>query len=241
MLGKPRIRDGKDVERPYPLNMIPNEYLINIGRNIAYLIATGENKLTGEKWEDIFSKSIEGERLGNSIGLVDVIKDNFGWSVKTIKANNPHSQKHIRIISGRNNLNYSFDITNPLENIEEAGEAVVAIFNERLKLAKSKYKDLTHSFLLRSDDLTKYTLFEIEAHEIDPKTITWTTNKNKNLEGHVENKHCFTWQPDGSQFTIIYTVPDNALKFTIKKPNPLSFDMVIKEIGFDENWITIKN
>lgn len=94
--------------------------------------------------------------------------------------------------------------------------------------------------MLRSDDLTTYTLFEIEAYEIDSKTITWSVNNNGNFEGHVNGTHCFTWQPDGSQFTIIYSVPDDALRFTIKKPEPLDFDVVIKEIGFNQSWVTIK-
>ncbi|KJG15287.1 hypothetical protein [Photobacterium angustum] len=240
MLGTPRIRDRKDTQRPYPLNQIPKKYLIEIGKHISYLIATGEKGITGEKWEEIFAKSIGGDKLGRSLGLADVVKDNFSWSVKTVKSNKPHYQKSIRIISGRNNVKFSYGIENPLDNIEKTGEAVISIFNERLRTAKSNYKDLTHSFLLRSDDLTSYTLFEIEAYEIDPKTIIWNVNKNGNFEGRVDGKHRFTWQPDGSQFTVIYTVPDDAIKFTIKKPEPLNFDLVIKEIGFDKDWVTIK-
>ncbi|MEZ8918555.1 hypothetical protein AB4622_07490 [Vibrio splendidus] len=240
MLGKPRIRDSKDTQRPYPLNKIPKEYLTEIGKNIAYLVAIGEKGLTGEKWEEIFANSIGGAQLGKSLGLADVIKDDFSWSVKTVKSKKPHSQKIIRIISGRNNINFSYGIDRPLEDIDRTGEAVISIFNERLKTAKSNYKDLTHSFLLRSDDLTHYTLFEKEAHEIDPKIINWAVNKNGNFEGSVNGKHRFTWQPDGSQFTVIYNVPDNALRFTIKKPAPLDFDTVIEEINFNEDWITVK-
>lgn len=240
MLGKPRIRDSKDTQRPYPLNKIPTEHLKKIGKNIAYLIAIGEKGLTGEKWEEIFANSIGGEQLGRSLGLADVIKDDFSWSVKTVKSKNPHSQKVIRIISGRNNVLYSYGIERPLNDIYRTGEAVISIYNERLKTAKSNFKDLTHSFLIRSDDLTHYTLFEKEAHEIDSKSINWAVNKNGNLEGSVNGKHRFTWQPDGSQFTVIYKVPDNALRFTIKKPAPLGFDTVIREIGFNEDWITVK-
>lgn len=240
ILGKPRIRDGKDTQRPYQLNKIPKEYLNNIGKNIAYLIAIGEKGLTGEKWEEIFANSIGGEQLGKSLGLADVIKDDFSWSVKTVKSKNPHSQKTIRIISGRNNVNFSYGIERPLDDIELTGEAVISIFNERLKTAKANFKDLTHSFLMRSDDLTHYTLFEKEAHEIDPKIINWTVNKNGNFEGHIDGEHRFTWQPDGSQFTVIYSVPDSALRFTIKKPAPLDFDTVIREIGFNEDWIAVK-
>ena len=87
--------------------------------------------------------------------------------------------------------------------------------------------------------MTQYTLFEKEAHEIDPKSINWVVNKNGNFEGYTHGKHRYTWQPDGSQFTVIYSVPDEALRFTIKKPAPLDFDTVIKEIGFNDDWIKV--
>lgn len=242
MLGNPRLRDSHLLTRPYPLGELPKKYLISICKSIAYYIALGEKDLSGEKWEDIFARGINGTNLSRPLGLADVVKDKFAWSVKTVKANKPHSVNKVRIISGRNNVNYSYGIENPLKNIEETGEAVLSIFNERLKAAKSEYKDITHSILVRSNNLAEFTYFEKEANIIDPKTISWHKNKNGNLEGYNRNNtHIYTWQPDGSQFTIIYEIPDQSLKFNLKRPGELDFDSVLTSIGFNEDWISIKN
>ena len=50
---------------------------------------------------------------------------------------------------------------------------------------------------------------------------------------------CFTWQPHGVQFTIHTEVPDEAIKFRVRKPPTLQKNEVLKEIEFNENWITI--
>lgn len=240
MLGNPRLRDSHLRNRPYPLGQLPNESIYSIGRFLAYLIAVGENDLSGEKWEKIFSESISGSNLSRPLGLADVVKDSFSWSVKTVKNKDPHIAKSVRIISGRNNVTYSYGIDNPLADISLTGEAVISIFNERIKTAKSEYKDITNAILIRSHDLTSFTYFEKEAEIIDPKSVKWVLNKRGNLEGRDENGiHLYTWQPNGSQFTIIYNVPDNAQKFTIRKPDSLDFDSVIDLIGFDKSWVNI--
>lgn len=68
----------------------------------------------------------------------------------------------------------------------------------------------------------------------------WIANSNGNLIGlnHSE-KVCFTWQPHGSQFTIHTEVPEEAVKFSLRKPPTLKKDDVLKIIDFDENWISI--
>ena len=240
MLSNPRLRDSHLRNRPYPLGKLPDESIYSIGRSLAYLIAVGESDLSGEKWEKVFSESISGRNLSRPLGLADVVKDSFSWSVKTVKNKKPHEVKTIRIISGRNNVTYSFGIDNPLEDVSLTGEAVISIFNERIKTAKSEYKDITNAILIRSLDLTAFTYFEKEAEIIDPKSVKWSLNKRGNLEGHdINGLHLYTWQPNGSQFTIMYNVPDDAQKFTIRKPDSLDFDSVITLIGFDKSWVSI--
>ncbi|MDN4712180.1 hypothetical protein QYZ44_25815 [Vibrio parahaemolyticus] len=173
MLGSPKLRDSHLLKRPYPLGELTEECLLSICKSLAYQMAVGDKDLSGEKWEQIFAKGIEGINLSRPLGLADVVKDSFSWSVKTLKVANPHKASKVRIISGRNNVNYSYGIENPLEDIETTGEAVLSIFNERLKTAKSEYKDLTHSILVRSPNFNEFTYFEKEAEIIDPKTISW--------------------------------------------------------------------
>lgn len=240
MLGSPRLRDSHVLVRPYSIGILPKKSLISIARSVSYLVAIGEKDLNGNKWEEIFSHAVSGENLSRPLGLADVVKDSFSWSVKTVKNDKPHEVKKIRIISGRNNVTYSFGIENPLSDIALTGEAVLSIFNERIKTAKSTYKDLTHSILIRSPDLTSFTYFECEANVIDPKEIKWVLNKRGNLEGFKNKEHLYTWQPNGSQFTIIYNVPKSSQKFTVRKPKMLDFNSVIKLIEFDEKWLQIQ-
>ncbi len=218
---------------------MPEKSIFEIGRQLAYQQCVGQHDINGTLWEEIFAKSIDGVNLSSPLGLADVVREHFSWSVKTVKAKKPHDIEKVRIISGRNNVTYSYDIENPLENIALTGEAVLSIFNERIKTAQSQYKGLRHSVFIRSEDLTQFTYFEKEAEFIDPKTVKWRKNKNGNLEGlDSSNNHLYTWQPNGSQFTIIYNIPDNAIRFTLKKPDVLDFEQVINVIGFEDNWIT---
>jgi len=49
----------------------------------------------------------------------------------------------------------------------------------------------------------------------------------------------FTWQPHGSQFTILYDIPVSARKFKIKRPPVLDFEKIMESIGFEHSWVTI--
>ena len=84
-------------------------------------------------------------------------------------------------------------------------------------------------------------LFEEENHRYRTSDYMWEVNSNGNLIGkEVETgRMCFTWQPHGSQFTIHTTVPDNAVKFRIKRPPSLAKEVILDSLGFDESWIEI--
>lgn len=50
-------------------------------------------------------------------------------------------------------------------------------------------------------------------------------------------EHCFTWQPHGSQFTIITKVPDAALRFEVKHPPIINQKEVLDSLKFDSSWV----
>ena len=52
-------------------------------------------------------------------------------------------------------------------------------------------------------------------------------------------EHRFTWQPHGSQFTIIEEIPEDSLLIKIKEPEMLNKEDVLKALGFDKSWISI--
>ena len=66
-------------------------------------------------------------------------------------------------------------------------------------------------------------------------------NKRKNLEGWSKKteEHKFTWQPHGSQFTIVETLPKNRLAIRIKQPPLLDRDEILNVLNFDDSWIEI--
>jgi len=70
----------------------------------------------------------------------------------------------------------------------------------------------------------------------------WRANSNGNLEGFnkATEKHCFTWQPHGAKFTVLYDIPASIIKFAVKQPPVLDFQKTLKQVGFNESWIKIK-
>jgi len=95
--------------------------------------------------------------------------------------------------------------------------------------------------LIKSDDLLEAAVFEFDTILYRAKDFWWQWNENDNLEGFQKDcdQHIFTWQPHGSQFTIIENVPEDRFAIRIKKPPILDRDDVLKAIKFDASWIEI--
>lgn len=89
--------------------------------------------------------------------------------------------------------------------------------------------------------MLSYCIFEEENQRYRTNDYFWESNKNGNLIGkEIETGETkFTWQPHGSQFTIHTKVPQNAIKFTIKKPMEITKNQLLNSIGFDKTWIKI--
>ena len=85
---------------------------------------------------------MRGTHLQSPVGIADVTFNKMAWSMKTVKAKNPHrSNASIRLISGRCSPDYSYGINNPHEDIEATGRAVLNIWNERVNIAQDYYRD----------------------------------------------------------------------------------------------------
>ncbi len=240
---RPRLRDsrGERLFELYPLGLIPDQYIYEIGKWMTYYYAVGKSDISGEDWGDIFAKSIDGEHLNSPIGLADVIYEGMAWSVKSVKNNNPHSCSSIRVISGRCSPDYSYNITDPHEDITKTGTAVLNIWNERVNIAKDRFEPLRSSILIRNPNTLEFSLFENDLARFNTNDYRWAVNSNGNLEGiNIDTgKHTFTWQPHGSQFTIIHEVPQSTKKFSVRRPSVLDFEKTMEQIGFDESWVTI--
>lgn len=239
----PRLRDGKKLQtsEPYPMNEIPDDLIVKIGGYLVHLLYIGRKDISGADWGDAFSNVIGGKHLDSPVGIADVVLGKMAWSMKTVKNPNPFNSRTVRLISGRCSPDYSYGITDPHIDIQETGRAVLGIWNERINLAQDEYNPVRTSVLVRSNDLLSYVLFEEDNHRFRTSDYVWEVNPNGNLIGkHIETgETCFTWQPHGSQFTIHTHVPENAVKFTIKRPPLLTKDDILKTINFDESWVEI--
>lgn len=239
---QPKLRDSRNlITELYPINKVPRDVINKLGADIVYMMYTGRRDLTGNDWGDIFAKAVEGIHLSRPFGIVDVAKDNTAWSMKTVKSTNPFNSQAVRLISGRCSPDYSYGIEDPHDDIQKTGEAVLAIWNSRVDIALSHYPRARVSVLIRNDELTSFTLYEEYLEHFNISDFEWRENTNSNLEGI--NKHTgikqFVWQPHGSQFTIISHVPDDALKFKVRKPELLPQEKASESIGFDTSWIEI--
>lgn len=239
----PRLRDGHKLsaQEPYSLGEIPTDLIKRIGGGLVYLLAIGRKDISGNDWGDIFADAIGGIHLNSPIGIADVVLDRTAWSMKTVKAPNPFTAKSIRLISGRCSPDYSYGITDPHEDIQRTGRAVLGIWNERINIATDSYNPVRTAILIRSADMLSYTLFEEENRRFRTSDFIWEANSNGNLVGkEIETGIMrFTWQPHGSQFTIHTHIPKSAIKFTIKEPPIMSKSDVMNTIGFDDSWINI--
>ncbi len=240
----PKLRDSKRLltHEPYPLNEIPEKIITEIGKRLVYLLCIGRTDLTGNDWGKVFAEAIDGKHLQSPLGIADVEYKKMAWSMKTVKSTNPlREEAQVRLISGRCSPDYSYGITDPHEDIQKTGRAVLNIWNERVNIAYDYYNPVRNSILIRSNDMLTYTLFEEENHRFVVNQYRWEENRNGNLIGvDMENGETrFTWQPHGSQFTIHTHVPKNAIKFRIKQPPILNIEDTLKQINYEDSWVEI--
>lgn len=239
----PRLRTVNKAVPPYPLNQFPGDFAFRLGREIVYLLATkGNPSLEGNEWEEIFANCIGANWKPSNVGLDDVVLDNCAWGAKTVKANSPSTQKTVRLISGRNSPVYSFG-ESKISDVDPnyLGEQVLTIWNDRVTDVRKKYKFLRTIVLLKSNTLEEVVVFEFDTVRYDPELYVWRWNERGNLEGYEKrsDNHIFTWQPHGSQFTIIEKIPDDCLVLRIKKPPRIDKKSLLENIGFDQSWVTV--
>ena len=239
----PKLRTVNKSLPPFPLNEFPKDFPYTLGKELVYLLASkGKAILEGPEWEAIFANSIGAEWKPSNVGLDDVILGNTAWGAKTVKSASPSKQKKVRLISGRNSPVYSFgDKIDTKADANLVGKSVLDIWNSRVSAIREKFQNLRTVVLVKSNDLNEVVVFEFDTIRYDPELFAWGWNENANLVGIEKSteEHRFTWQPHGSQFTIIENVPEKSMIIRIKQPKSLNKDKILKALGFDKSWITV--
>ena len=72
-------------------------------------------------------------------------------------------------------------------------------------------------------------------------TYSYGVDKLTGEEGDEKSsgKHKFTWQPSGSQFTIIEDIPEKRLHISVKKPEKVAKEKILEAVNFDSSWYRI--
>ncbi len=244
MVKSPRLRNVEKYKPPYPLNKFPKNFAIDLGRETVYLLASrGKNtRLEGSDWEEIFARLVGAQWKPSNVGLDDIVLEQTAWGAKTVKNRRPSAVSKIRLISGRNSPVYSFGDKEVSEcDPDELGEKVLTIWNERVASIRKLYRHVRTVVLIKSNDLLELAAFEFDTIIYTHDQFWWQWNERNNLEGFTKSsdQHIFTWQPHGSQFTIIENVPEERLAIRIKQPPQLDRNAVLKSINFDESWVQI--
>jgi len=210
-----------------------------MGKMLTYFYAIGRKDITGDDWGDVFSSAIGATHFASPVGIVDVAYRKMAWSTKTVQNTNPHRCNEVRIISGRNSPDYSYGITDPHADVQKTGDAVLGIWNARVDIAKNEYNVLREAVLVRNPEQRLFTYFETEIVQFSLSEYSWRENRRNNFEGFrkTDNVHMFTWQPHGSQFTIIQQIPSSAIRFKLRQVPLIDMDSTLVSIGFDEDWI----
>ena len=244
MVKSPRLRSVEKYKPPYPLNKFPKNFAVDLGREVVYLLASRGKKarLEGSDWEEIFARLICAQWKPSNVGLDDVVLEQTAWGAKTVKNRRPSTVSKVRLISGRNSPVYSFGDREISEcDPNELGEKVIAIWNERVASIRSHYRHVRTVVLIKSNDLLELATFEFDTVIYPSEQYWWQWNERNNLEGFNKSadQHVFTWQPHGSQFTIIENVPEERLAIQIKEPPQLDREAILESINFDESWVRI--
>lgn len=235
---EPKLRNAH-VKEPYPLGEFPEGFAKVVAGELSASIAVGRTDVEGKDWEQIFAKAIKAEWHPSVIGLDDILVPSLSaaWGAKTVKNSKPFLAKRIRLISGRNSLAYSYDVSD-LKSLSpsEIGEKVLGIWNERVASLYKKYKTLRTVTLLKGPDLKNVSVFEKDTVRYFFEEYDWKWNKGNNLVGIAKSNDetKFTWQPHGAQFTIHENVPDNALHIELDPPKIFPTDAILKLIGFGD-------
>lgn len=245
---EPKLRTVNKATPPFALNKYPSKFIERFGAEIAYMQATKETMaLEGNEWEQIFAICVGADWKPSNVGLDDVVLDNCCWGAKTVFASskNLKDQKRVRLICGRNSPVYSFgegEIT-PAADPNHVGELVLDIWNERVSGVRQIFKFVRTVVLVKSKDFSDFLIFETDTLRYDPELYYFKWNTRGNLEGYTkkDDTHKFTWQPHGSQFTIIEDIPAERLHLQVKKPEKVDKQVILDSIGYNKNWVVVLN
>lgn len=244
----PRIRTARRMGANYKCGRIPRQLVKSAATELAYIFATKSSfSVEGKEWEQIFARCVAGTWDRSNNKLEDVIKGQTAWSAKTVSATRKdiHSQEEVNLISGRNSTVFSFNAAITQGSpARDAGQYVLDIWNRRVQETKAAYKDFRTIVLVKgkAPQLSHFALFEIPTTQYDANAYLYRWNGNGVLEivSADTEKVKMKWQPTGSQFTIIETIPPETQFFYVDPPRQLTQRQVLDAVSFSNECIHLE-
>lgn len=225
----------------YPIGRMPVSTVKRLAKLITYHLAFQDTDFDENAWAFAFANAIGLRPMKSKLGVASVINTDTAWCMRVVICDSQFDVKRVLIPGGRCSPDYSYGIEDAHENIQETGEAVLAIWNSRVDITLGQYPQARVCVLVRSNDMSQFALFEEYLTHYNTADFTWQESKTGTFEGidKRSGEKRFVWQPHGSQFTIVTAVPDSAIKFKLRKPPLIQQDTALKGIGFDDTWVEI--
>ena len=128
-----------------------------------------------------------------------------------------------------------------IESLADSIERFGLIHNLAGLMDEEGQHDEARMLVFIRDMVTRqFTIFEREIVKYPVNNFDWIVNNHGNFEAYESDRHAFTWQSHGSQFTIIEPVPEGATKFRITRNVPvLSMSQIIRLTRFKPDWVEI--
>ena len=202
----PRLRGGGSDPPPWELNHFPDSLALEVGKRLVREFAYGgQQDVGGETWERIFAEAISAEWVNTRAALADVRLANCAWSAKAVIVDSPLAEEEVTLISGRNNIRYSYrrSVT-PEDDPSKVGKDVLGIWNARVAKVRNIREHMRTVVLLKSKDMLTFGIYEKPTIIYLPEQYKWEWNENENLIGNDTETglRLFRWQVNGQQFSI---------------------------------------
>ncbi len=209
-----------------------SSFVQELGKDLTFLLATrGRLELDNEEWARTLERATRSESSGRAILR----------RARCFRVWHPFATRHVSLTNTLH-LPVDFDkaVSECAADPNKLGAMILETWNKSLSVVRG-FDEERFSVLFAGKDSSSAVFFEVPIVSFEPSEYVWEWNEDEGLDGYEKGTDVqrFTWQPHGSQFTVISRVPDNRLKLRIRRPQLLDRDSVLEQLKFDPSWVEI--
>ena len=203
-----------------------------LGKDLTFLLATrGRLELDNEEWARMLELAMRAESPDRAILL----------RARCFRVRHTFEIHHVSLANTLHlPVDYDKAVGECAADPNSLGAMILEAWNKSLTIVCG-FDEERFSVLFAGMDSPCAVFFEVPIVSFEPSEYVWEWNEDGGLDGYEKETDVqrFTWQPHGSQFTVISRVPDNRLKLRIKQPPLLDRDAVLTQLKFDPSWVEI--